>query len=254
MLRLPPRIASVSSLLRSAGQIIGFRGKRRQRCFSIDAYAPAIRYVMLSGERPSRKRRPFAVEASLPSKSSRSISTHSQGHFKEETCTNTSARDASRAGRERASSSDRRAAQRYGQRFAESSQPAARTGCGAGTEGDDGTGMRAVACGPPTAVARAGFPTSAMDSFSSESSGATSRRASTSFSSRVNSISFCRNTSYTFFIDRAPVRIVFGCRSLSRNFSRVACVVKRFRVQKVPQFGPLTFFRRLIRNLASSAE
>src|SRR5205807_10377397 len=58
-------------------------------------------------------------------------------------------------------------------------------------------------------------------------------RASTSFSSRVNSISFCRNTSYTFFIARAPVRIVFGCGSLSPNFSRVACVVKRFRTQQV---------------------
>jgi hypothetical protein len=83
----------------------------------------------------------------------------------------------------------------YGQRLAVSSHPAARTGCGAGIDGAAGTERRAVAWGPFTAVAKAGFPISDPISFSSESSGATSRRASTSFSSRVNSISFCRNTS-----------------------------------------------------------
>lgn len=64
------------------------------------------------------------------------------------------------------------------------------------------TGIRAVGdCGPLTAVARAGFPSSDIsDSFSSESRGATRRSASTSFSNRVSSISFWRNTSYTFFI------------------------------------------------------
>ena len=64
------------------------------------------------------------------------------------------------------------------------------------------TGIRAAeGCGPLTAVAREGFPSSDInDSFSSLSSGATSRSASTSFSRRVSSISFCRNTSYTFFI------------------------------------------------------
>ena len=83
----------------------------------------------------------------------------------------------------------------YGQRFAVSSQPAARTGCGAGIGGAAGTGILEVGCGPFTAVARAGFDISDMLSFSSESKGATSRSASTSFSSLVNSISFCRNTS-----------------------------------------------------------
>lgn len=82
----------------------------------------------------------------------------------------------------------------YGQRFAVSSHPAARTGCGAGMDGADGTEVR-VACGPLTAVAKAGFEISVALSFSSDSKGATSRRASTSFSRRVNSISFCRNTS-----------------------------------------------------------
>jgi len=92
----------------------------------------------------------------------------------------------------------------YGQRFAVSSHPAARTGCGAGIDGLDGTGIREVDCGPFTAVAKAGFPISDILSFSSDSKGATSRSASTSFSNRVSSISFCRNTSYTFFMVIAP--------------------------------------------------
>lgn len=81
----------------------------------------------------------------------------------------------------------------YGQRFAVSSQPAARTGCGAAIAGGAGTVIRA-GCGPFTAVGREDF-TSPTLSFSSESRGATSLSASTSFSKRVNSISFCRNTS-----------------------------------------------------------
>jgi len=90
-----------------------------------------------------------------------------------------------------------------------------------------GTGIRVVACGPFTAAGRIDFVISESASFSSESSGATNRRASTSFSRRVNSISFCRNTSYTFFISRSPVALDVEC-NLTSNFSRVACVVKRF--------------------------
>ncbi len=94
--------------------------------------------------------------------------------------------------------------------------------------GEAGTVIRAAGCGPFTAVARAGFALSAAASFiSSESSGATKRNASTSFSKRVNSISFCRKTSYTFFILRAPARKVDSV-NLSWHFSRVACVVKGF--------------------------
>src|ERR1700733_10707684 len=78
----------------------------------------------------------------------------------------------------------------YGQRLEVSSHPAARTGCGAGIDGDEGTGIRGGACGPLTGVASAGFPTTDINSFSSESSGATIRKASTSFSRRVSSISF----------------------------------------------------------------
>ena len=92
----------------------------------------------------------------------------------------------------------------YGQRFAASSQPAARAGglTAAVTAGD---GMRMGCCG--AAAVRVGLGDSDMDididvaSFaSSESKGAAMRRASTSFSKRVSSNSFCRNTSYTFFI------------------------------------------------------
>src|SRR6202030_4670842 len=56
-----------------------------------------------------------------------------------------------------------------------------RTGCGYGVAVK--LGLFASAC-----------------SFSSESSGAATRKASTSFSSLVSSSSFCRKTSYTFFI------------------------------------------------------
>ena len=83
----------------------------------------------------------------------------------------------------------------YGQRLAVSSHPAARTGCGAGMAGAVATGIRAVDEDAFTALARAGFDISDRLSFSSESKGATNRSASTSFSRRVNSISFCRNTS-----------------------------------------------------------
>jgi hypothetical protein len=93
-----------------------------------------------------------------------------------------------------------------------------------------GTGIRAV-CGPFTAVAKAGFPISDKLSFSSDSRGATSRSASTSFSSRVNSISFCRNTSYTFFMVMAPA-LWSMVSNLSRTLaelpvlSRVSAAVK----------------------------
>src|SRR5437763_845530 len=65
----------------------------------------------------------------------------------------------------------------YGQRLAVSSHPAARTGCGAGIEGDAGTEMRG-ACGPLTAVGNTLLDSETF-SFSSESSGATRRSAST---------------------------------------------------------------------------
>lgn len=83
----------------------------------------------------------------------------------------------------------------YGQRLAVSSHPAARTGCGAGIAGAAATGIRAVDGDAFTAGARVGFDISDKLSFSSESKGATNRNASTSFSKRVNSISFCRKTS-----------------------------------------------------------
>src|SRR6204780_5640824 len=54
----------------------------------------------------------------------------------------------------------------YGQRLAVSSQPAARTGCGATATA--GPGMRIGCCGPFTAVANAGFTMSEFISFSSE--------------------------------------------------------------------------------------
>ena len=107
---------------------------------------------------------------------------------------NTSAREASRAETTRLMNRDR-GATIYGQRLAVSSHPAARTGCGAGRDAEVGTAIRAVDCGPLTAGAKAGLARSESPSFSSESSGATSRNASTSFSSRVSSISFWRNTS-----------------------------------------------------------
>src|SRR6185369_13913544 len=53
-----------------------------------------------------------------------------------------------------------------------------------------------------------GFGASADISLSSESSGAATRRASTSFSNRASSSSFCRRTSYTFFIVFKPARRV----------------------------------------------
>src|SRR5882672_9226523 len=86
----------------------------------------------------------------------------------------------------------------YGQRLAASSHPAARAGAltAAATAGD---GMRMGCCG--AVAVRVGLGGFAMDSFiSSESKGAAMRRASTSFSNRVSSSSFCLNTSYTFFI------------------------------------------------------
>src|SRR3979411_1654590 len=85
----------------------------------------------------------------------------------------------------------------YGQRLAASSHPAARAGCAppwAATTGGTRTG-----CGDGVADMFDLF-TSASVSFSSESRGAATRKASTSFSSLVSSSSFCRKTSYTFFI------------------------------------------------------
>src|SRR5277367_1987206 len=61
-----------------------------------------------------------------------------------------------------------------------------------------GAGMRIGCCG--FAVVRVGFGASMIGSFSSESSGAATRKASTSFSSLVSSSSFWRKTSYTFFM------------------------------------------------------
>src|SRR6266568_1819021 len=63
----------------------------------------------------------------------------------------------------------------YGQRFAVSSQPAARACCGV------------------AAVAKVGLPSAA--SLSSDNSGAATRNASTSFSNLANSSSFCLKTS-----------------------------------------------------------
>src|ERR1700676_3477689 len=83
----------------------------------------------------------------------------------------------------------------YGQRVAASSQPATRAGAGAAaTTG----GIRTGCCG--AVAVKLGLGASAICSFSSESSGAATRKASTSFSSLVSSSSFCRKTSYTFFM------------------------------------------------------
>src|SRR5208282_2912532 len=49
-------------------------------------------------------------------------------------------------------------------------------------------------------AAKLGLGASASGSFSSDSSGAATRKASTSFSNLVSSSSFCRKTSYTFFM------------------------------------------------------
>jgi len=135
----------------------------------------------------------------------------------------------------------------YGQRLAVSSHPAARTGCGLGMVAG-GTVTR-CGCGPFTAVGSTeAFTASAIeDSFSSESRGATSRKASTSFSNRVSSISFCRRTSYTFFIgapapcspglnrpDYAGLTWATRFWALVQNacnfphFSRIPCTVKGF--------------------------
>src|ERR1700674_756421 len=82
----------------------------------------------------------------------------------------------------------------YGQRLAASSQPATGAGAGAGNTG----GIRTGCCGE--VAVKLGLVASASCSFSSESSGAATRKASTSFSSLVSSSSFCLKTSYTFFI------------------------------------------------------
>lgn len=52
------------------------------------------------------------------------------------------------------------------------------------------------------AAVRVGFAVSVAGSFSSESNGAATRNASTSFSNLVSSSSFCLRTSYTFFMLR----------------------------------------------------
>jgi hypothetical protein len=83
----------------------------------------------------------------------------------------------------------------YGQRLAASSHPATRAGAGAAAT----TGGIRTGCCVAVAV-KLGLGASAICSFSSESSGAATRKASTSFSSLVSSSSFCRKTSYTFFI------------------------------------------------------
>src|SRR6202158_3721317 len=83
----------------------------------------------------------------------------------------------------------------YGQRLAASSHPATRAGAGAAAT----TGGIRIGCCAAVAV-KLGLGASAICSFSSESSGAATRKASTSFSSLVSSSSFCRKTSYTFFI------------------------------------------------------
>ena len=89
-------------------------------------------------------------------------------------------------------------ARNHGQRLAVSSHPpAARAGCGLAFTA--GCGMR-MGCCVEVGVARVGLLTSVPESFSSESKGAATRSASTSFSSLANSSSFCLRTSYTFFI------------------------------------------------------
>jgi len=81
--------------------------------------------------------------------------------------------------------------------LAASSQPAARAG-GAVEVATTGGGIR-IGCWGGVAV-RVGFGVSPDSSFSSESNGAATRNASTSFSNRVSSSSFCLKTSYTFFM------------------------------------------------------
>src|ERR1019366_7642554 len=85
----------------------------------------------------------------------------------------------------------------YGQRLAASSHPATRAGAAAPCAATAG-GIRTGCCGG--AAVKVGLGASAICSFSSESSGAATRKASTSFSSLVSSSSFCRKTSYTFFM------------------------------------------------------
>src|SRR6476469_3267149 len=77
----------------------------------------------------------------------------------------------------------------YGQRLAVSSHPAARAGCGVWFTA--GCGMRIGCWGTGLVVAKVGLllVVSAI-SFSSESSGAATRSASTSFSSLASSNSF----------------------------------------------------------------
>ena len=87
----------------------------------------------------------------------------------------------------------------YGQRFAASSQPAARAG-GVVDAATTGGGIRIGCCGG--VAARVGFGVSVDSSLSSESNGAATRNASTSFSNLASSSSFCLKTSYTFFILR----------------------------------------------------
>src|SRR5208282_4855509 len=86
----------------------------------------------------------------------------------------------------------------YGQRLAASSQPAPRAG-GLAVWAPTACGIR-TGCGGGAVAAKLGLGASASCSFSSESSGAAMRKASTSFSSLVSSSSFCRKTSYTFFM------------------------------------------------------
>src|ERR1700737_2940432 len=85
----------------------------------------------------------------------------------------------------------------YGQRLAASSQPATRAGDAALWAATTG-GIRTGCCGAD--AVKVGLGVSVSGSFSSESNGAATRKASTSFSSLVSSSSFCLRTSYTFFI------------------------------------------------------
>src|SRR5450759_3813468 len=100
----------------------------------------------------------------------------------------------SRRGKPRLYSDERLA---YGQRLAASSQPATRAGAVAPWAATTG-GIRMGCCG--AVAVKLGVGASAICSFAAESSGAATRKASTSFSSLVSSSSFCRKTSYTFFI------------------------------------------------------
>jgi hypothetical protein len=70
---------------------------------------------------------------------------------------------------------------------------------GVSSPGPQPRGGIRTGCGGAVVV-KLGLGASASCSFSSESSGAATRKASTSFSSRVSSSSFCRKTSYTFFM------------------------------------------------------